>query len=434
MVDGQNRVVHWRGGWMLHGRGCYRSVSKIEVRSHIIKFLNDRYCSLSMPVTSNVMDQALAMSVINERIEPPAWLCRDDGDWPAGEIVSAANGLVSIRRLATGDDDYLREHTPRFFSETALAFNVHRDAPLPQRWLGFLNELWPDSGDSIESLQELCGYLVAGGTWLQKIFAFIGPPRSGKGTLGRVLRALVGPDNCAGPALASFSSNFGLWGLLGKSLAIIPDARLSSRTDQAVVVERLLSISGEDALLVDRKNLEPISVTLPVRLLLVTNELPKLGDSSGALAKRLIVWRFIASFYGRENPKLTDELLAELPGIFNWAIAGWKRLHERGHIVQPRMGAEMVRDIEDLGSPVTAFVRDSCYLDPNAETPVSSIFQAWRGWCEDKGERVGTEQLFGRNLTAAIPSLARSQPRDELGNRYRAYIGIGLNSQVGGGF
>ena len=66
--------------------------------------------------------------------------------------------------------------------------------------------------------------------------------------------------NYAGPTLASLGTNFGLQGLLGKTVAVISDARLSHRTDTAIVVERLLAISGEDAVAIDRKFKEPITV------------------------------------------------------------------------------------------------------------------------------------------------------------------------------
>jgi hypothetical protein len=39
----------------------------------------------------------------------------------------------------------------------------------------------------------------------------------------------------------------------------------AGRADQAVVVERLLSISGEDSITVDRKHLAPWTGTLPHR-------------------------------------------------------------------------------------------------------------------------------------------------------------------------
>ena len=71
--------------------------------------------------------------------------------------------------------------------------------------------------------------------------------------------------------------------LLGKSIAIISDARLNGR-DSSIVVERLLSISGEDVLCVNRKNKDQWNGKLPSRLMLCTNELPRLGDASAAIA------------------------------------------------------------------------------------------------------------------------------------------------------
>ena len=163
----------------------------------------------------------------------------------------------------------------------------------------------------------------------------VGPKRSGKGTIARVLRGLVGTENVCGPTLASLGTNFGLWPLLGKSIAQISDARLGGRADQAAIVERLLSISGEDALTVDRKILESITCKLKTRIMLLTNELPRLLDSSGAFASRLIVLQLRESFYGREDHELIDKLLAELPGILVWAIEGWYRLHQRRRFLQP---------------------------------------------------------------------------------------------------
>src|SRR5690606_6286310 len=128
--------------------------------------------------------------------------------------------------------------------------------------------------------------------------------------------------------------------LLNKRLAVISDARLSGRTDQAIVTERLLSITGEDAITVDRKHLAPVTAKLSVRFLILTNELPRLNDSSGALANRFLILPLRNSFLGREDTGLTSRLLEELPGILLWAIEGLRRLYERGHFLQPASGEE----------------------------------------------------------------------------------------------
>ena len=65
------------------------------------------------------------------------------------------------------------------------------------------------------------------------------------------------------------------------TLAIISDARLGGGNVHQVV-ERLLSVSGEDMLTIDWKYLEPWTSTLRTRFLVISNELPRFGDASGA--------------------------------------------------------------------------------------------------------------------------------------------------------
>src|SRR5262249_1093591 len=158
------------------------------------------------------------------------------------------------------------------------------------------------------------------------------------------------------------------------SAAIISDARLSGRTDTATVTERLLSISGEDALDVDRKYLPPITTKIGARFMIMTNELPKLGDSSGALTGRMILLSLTRSWYDEEDIQLTDRLLAERPGILLWAIDGWKRLRDRGHFLQPESGRKAIEDLEDLSSPIGAFVREQCIVGPDCEILVGDLF------------------------------------------------------------
>ena len=55
------------------------------------------------------------------------------------------------------------------------------------------------------------------------------------------------------------------------------------------VVERLLSISGEDTLTIDRKYRDPWTGQLPTRFLVISNELPRFGDASGAIATRFVM-------------------------------------------------------------------------------------------------------------------------------------------------
>jgi hypothetical protein len=169
---------------------------------------------------------------------------------PAREIIACANGLLHLptRRLLP--------HTPSFFTLNALDYAYDPGAPAPHKWLTFLEQVWPDDPEAIETLRRTVGYLLTADTSQQKAFLIVGPRRSGKGTIGRALARLVGPHNYAAPTLSSLGERFGLSPLIGKNLAIISDARISGHSDQQVIVERLLSITGEDGQTIDRNRPE----------------------------------------------------------------------------------------------------------------------------------------------------------------------------------
>ena len=69
------------------------------------------------------------------------------------------------------------------------------------------------------------------------------------------------------------------------------------------------------------------------------------------------------SFYGKEDHELTDKLAMELPGILNWSLRGLDRLRARGYFRMPQSSTDAIHQLEDLASPITAFLRDWCIID-----------------------------------------------------------------------
>jgi putative DNA primase/helicase len=372
---------------------------------------------------ADVAGALAGMCALPSTLEHPAWL--GDAPFPAGEVLCCKNTLIHLPSWADGQP-CLHSLTPSFFSPNALDYDFFEQTAAPEIWLHFLSELWPDDPEAIDTLQEWFGYCLLPDTTLQKILLILGPTRSGKGTIARVLRALIGEDNTAAPTLSSLGTNFGLQPLLGKTLAVVSDARLSGRSDIAAVVERLLAISGEDAQTVDRKNKSAVTTKLLVRFLVISNELPRLNDSSGALVGRLVILRQTRSWYGKEDKTLTRRLLGELPGILLWAMGGWKRLRDRGHFVQPGSSAKLVQEMHDLSSPTGAFLRECCEVAAGYEIQVKELFDRWKLWCDEKGRKEhGTEPVFGRDLRSVVPLLETRQRRTSAGV-VRFYEGVRL--------
>jgi putative DNA primase/helicase len=428
-AEGRSTLHHHRGAFYGWNGAAYTEIEDLEIRARLYAFL-DQCVELddkrkahpfkpNKTRVANIIDGLMAAANLSGSIEAPAWL--EPNPLDPRDVIACRNGLLYL------PDRTLYGHTPTFFIYNSVDFDYAADTPQPDHWLDFLNQLWPDDPDSVGTLQEIFGLMLTGETRHQKAFLLIGPKRSGKGTIARVLGSLVGKPNCVSPTLASLGITFGLQPLIGKLVAVISDARLGAKADQHAIAEALLRISGEDSVSVPRKNRTAWDGQLAVRFLVISNELPRLADTSGALASRFIIVRLITSFYGREDHALTDKLIAEGAGIFNWALDGLQRLKARGHFIQPASAAAAFRELEDLASPIGAFIRDRCAVGPTCSITVDHLYEAWCQWCEDQGrDHPGTKQTFGRDLRAAIPEITITQPRHE-GDRYRIYQGIRIS-------
>ena len=426
--DGVLRLRHWRGGWW-----GWRTSRWVEAEDRAVRSLLYRFTENALyPASKIMLPWAPNRHKIGDLIEALAAICilpadRDQPSWlddrTTGVVVSLANGLLDVegRRLFP--------HTPQLFNQTSVPFAYAPDAPEPARWLQFLHEVWPNEPEAPKLLAEWFGYVISGRLDLHKILLMIGPTRGGKGAIARVLTTLVGRPNVAGPTLNSLGGEFGLAPLIGKSLAVVSDARFGGR-DSSTVIERLLSISGEDALTVNRKYRDQWTGKLPCRLHIISNELPKLGDASTAIVGRILLPLTTQSWLGREDHGLEPALQAEMTGVLNWALDGLGRLTANGNRFTRLPSAdEAIITLRDLASPVGAFVRERCRVDAAKEITVDALYGAYRSWAEDNGHAKPTKQNFGRDLGAAVPSVRVKRGRDGKA-RFRVYSGISLMQHV----
>ncbi len=240
-----------------------------------------------------------------------------------------------------------------------------------------------------------------------------------------MLKALL-EEAAVNPTMGSLEEWFGLAPLIGASLAILGDVRIGHHTDQAKLVERFLGLSGEEPIAIDQKFKGAVTVRLRTRVLILSNDVPRLYDPSRALASRFIVCQLRRSFLGQEDTTLESKLLVEMPGIFQWAVKGWESLHARGHFVEPAASADAVEDLEVVGSPHGLFVREICALGMDRRIGMQELYERWCTWCRAGGREPGHRERFGADLKSVCPNIRVVQPTRPDGTRYRAYEGIGL--------
>ena len=135
------------------------------------------------------------------------------------------------------------------------------------------------------------------------------------------------------------------------------------------MVETLLSVSGEDPRTVNIKYQQQWTGRLPTRFMILSNELPRLTDASGTIAHRFLPMMLTRSWLGREDRRIEPRVVAdELPGVLNWSLARLDRLEHNGRFTWPASADAAITRLQDLASPVHAFIRDRCTVCPETRT------------------------------------------------------------------
>lgn len=445
----QPRTIHyWSGSFFRYCEGAYSEWGDDDIKADVVKYIRHIFVKhaeeqvenkgkskkddngiKTIPVSARLTNDTMLVmrSELNlgQLIKPPAWIGRKASNPQSKHLLVMRNGILDLDKVFTGVENPLSELSPEFFCLHRLSYDFDPTAKAPSRWFEFLHSIWPHDCQAVDALQEWFGYLLTNDTKQQKILFMLGPPRSGKGTINRVLQKLVGEENTCNPSLNSLSGTFGLSQLRDKSVALVTDLRVGYQSNKASICEVLLSISGEDSQTINQKFKAHYTTRLTTRFVLSSNELPTLGDVSNALIKRFILLHLKQTHYGKENMNLEQELIQELPGIFLWALEGWKRLQNRGYFIQPASGKALYRDLERINSPISAFVHEKCFVDASASIDKPTLYAAWKEWCLENGNQHGSDGTFGRNLHAAVPSIDSKRPNQN-GYRWNAYTGIRL--------
>ncbi|MBA3590302.1 phage/plasmid primase, P4 family, partial [Methylibium sp.] len=409
--DGVSLIRRHGGEFHRHTGTHYETIDDEALRANLYPFLEDAKVETKdgavgfRPTAANVSNVADALQslpgVFVDRPVTPCWLGSSPAPFAAADAVAFRNGILDVRQyLAEPTTARLIPHTPQWFSAYSLPFDYAPGSTCPT-WERCLLQWFDGDAESVQALALWFGLLLTSDTSMQKILLLLGPARSGKGTIGRVLCSMLGPHNVCSPTLNSLASEFGLAPLIGKPLAWLGDAHISGRLDSAVVLDRLKGISGEDSVTINRKHRDAVTLHLPTRFAICVNQMLDFPDPSGALASRLILIKTRVSFLGQEDMNLDAKLQAELPGIVCWSLRGLAELRRRGRLLQPESSKNEIAEFQRASSPISAFAADYCVVPASEGVAVGQAFAAWRAWCADEGHMPGSKAKFGSKLTAA---------------------------------
>ncbi len=410
--SGHSKLLFHDGDWYYHRSGCFSPMPADEIRCLLVQQLRHSYSVIRSQDVGNVLMNLQSLCVVPSSVRLPKFRHNSPlSSWLPEHVLATRSSIINLEQYRlSGGKTGIVPATAGYLCTAAVDVDFDPTAVCHQ-WLETVEDWFDGDDERIGLLQQWFGYQLTWDTRLQKIFFIKGPRRSGKGLTIRIIQRLLGSNSVCSPTLGSLCGPFGLEQFVGRSLAVISDSRVPKNADLIIALERLLQVSGEDSVTVNRKNKREITLKLPTRIMIATNTLPKVEDPSGALAGRLVALEMTKSYYGREDHGLYDRLCNELPGILNWAIDGWKSLREQGRFLVPASSSELAGELDRTMSPVRGFLAAECEYVTGSFLPIDDMFSQFRRWATENHVEIGgtNSASFARSLHESNPELTHKR-------------------------
>jgi P4 family phage/plasmid primase-like protien len=313
-------------------------------------------------------------------------------------LLNVPNGMLEWR---TGR---LLPHGPEHRSTYQLRAEWQPGATCPtvDRWLAEVVE-----ADVVDLVWEVIGMCAYAGDPFHRAVLLHGTGRNGKGTLLRLITALIGapfvssitPQQLAEDRFAAA----GLFGMVA-NLAGDLDARAVLRSDVFKMA------TGGDRFDVQRKYGQPFQMVNRATMLFAANTLPGSPDHSHGYSARWVVVPFqsITLRPEQEDKTLEARMARELAGVLVKAVAGLRRALDRGDYLRPPSVVEATEAFRRDSDPLARFVDECLEVTgmPHHDVARAAVVDAYRAWCRQEGiTRPIAVNRFWRELQELEPRI-----------------------------
>lgn len=316
-------------------------------------------------------------------------------------------------------DDTLEDHSPALGALTKLPIE-HDPIAVPHSFTDWLEQVLGGDAELIRHVWEVIGYLLMTGNPLQKIILLYGEGGNGKGTLLRVLRAMLGRASYSSISLHQLvDDRFASAGLYGKVANISGDLSSKFLSDPQILKE----ITGGDSISASRKfgqSFEFVPYAVPV---FASNEYFRTSDSSIGWRRR---WEVIEFTQHVEGGAFDEQvLLDDIAGIFNVAMDGLRRLMARGKFAPPQAAQDATARLHDGADPVLLWLDEDerVFQGPEETSPAADVFRKYQTWCRRNGYSAPSSGTFGVRMKQL--GITRERPRTGAGRAWY-YRGISV--------
>jgi len=329
--------------------------------------------------------------------------------------INFRNGILQLEDGA-GNSARLIPHSPEYGFRGVLPYDYDPNALCPTfEW--WLNDVMLGDKDLVAILQEFMGYVVRGGEYkYHKALWLSGSGRNGKSTFLDVLKALIGADNYSSLSIKAISQDkFSSADLDGKIANFSEETSPEELSDSS----QFKNLTGDGDVNAQKKYGDPYKFRSRAKLIMTYNEVPMLKDlSPGMLSRPIIIpWKKDLTDESLQDRNLKKKLLAELPGIFNFAFEGWKRLERQEGFTKSDKSALEMEEIRSSSCTAAQWLAETISFDAKETTECLKPRQLYEAYKQTIGQYAYAELKFYKRINA-IPEVAKRKRRTNSGVEY----------------
>jgi putative DNA primase/helicase len=296
-------------------------------------------------------------------------------------LLNCQNGTLNLETME------LRPHDWRDLLTHCLSYDYDPEAR-SEAWEFFLKSLEPETADFF---QEFAGYALTPDIKFEIALWLYGPPGGGKSTALLALQTILG-DKAGMLGLSDIERNrFALASLPGKTLMIATEQPASFMSSVGVL-NRI--ISGEP-ITVEKKFKDAITITPRAKIAWAMNGFPRVGDANDGIFRRVKVVKLPAIPKEEQDEYLKDRIASQAAGVLNWAIAGLKRLRERGKFVVPEAVVSATKEFVFQNDIPQNFVDERCIIGDDHTISGSLLYDEYRTWALETGHKPQSNTSMG---------------------------------------
>lgn len=306
-------------------------------------------------------------------------------------LFNVLNGTIDLR---SGE---LREHRREDFITRLAPAEYDPDAAAPV-WEAFLERVLP--GEDLRGfVRRAAGYSATGDTSEQCMLIHHGPGANGKSTFQETVSAALGDYAMRSPTETLLVKRSGG---VPNDVARLKGARFvtASETEEGRrLAESLVKdLTGQDTISARFMWAEWFDFKPTHTLHLSTNHKPEIRGTDAAIWRRirLIPWA-VTIPPDEQDRKLAEKLRDELPGVLAWVVRGCSEWMREG-LKPPEEVRQATRAYRAEMDVLAAFLADCCLREEDETAFAGELWGAWKRWCEETGEHVGTQKRFGGQL------------------------------------